>query len=139
MHFCVVYPALFSWYNQIMENKDKDFVYWTPRILSIIFIAFLALMSLDVFSMGLGFWQTLGGLLMHNIPVFILLAILIISWKYEIVGGVAFILAGLLYIFFAVARNVDNLGMALAWSVQIAGMAFVIGGFFIANWVKKKR
>lgn len=121
-----------------MENKVSKFVFWTPRILSIIFIAFLALMSLDVFEAEASFWQILGGLFMHNIPVFILLAVLIISWKYEIVGGVAFILAGILYII-TVARNVDNLGMALAWSIQIAGMAFVIGGFFIANWVKKRK
>lgn len=103
-----------------------------------IFIAFLALMSLDVFTEGASFWQILVGLLMHNIPVFIFLAVLIIAWKYEIVGGVVFILAGIIYIFFAVARNIDNLAMALAWSIQIAGVAFVIGGLFIANWVKKK-
>ena len=121
-----------------MGNKDKDFVFWTPRILSMIFIAFLALMSLDVFTEGAGLREIIVGLLMHNIPVFILLTVLLISWKYEIVGGVVFILAGLLYIFITV-RNVDNLGMALAWSVQISGMAFVIGGFFIANWIKKKR
>lgn len=121
-----------------MENKVSKFVYWTPRILSIIFIVFLALMSLDVFTEGASFWQILGGLLMHNIPVFILLAVLIISWKYEIVGGIVFILAGILYIL-TVARNADNLGMALAWSTQIAGTAFVIGGFFIANWIKKRK
>jgi len=120
-----------------MENKVSKSVFWIPRILSMIFIAFLALMSLDVFSMGLGFWQILGGLFMHNIPALILLAVLIISWKYEIVGGVVFILAGLLYIFFAF-RNADNWGMALAWSIQIAGVVFIIGGFFIANWVKKR-
>ena len=74
---------------------------------------------------------------MHNIPALILLAALIISWKREIIGGVVFILAGLLYIFFAF-RNADNWGMALAWSIQIAGVAFVIGGFFIASWIKKK-
>ena len=121
-----------------MENKVSKFVYWTPRILSIIFIVFLALMSLDIFGMGLSFREILVGLFMHNIPALILLAVLIISWKYEIVGGVAFILAGLLYIFFTF-RNVDNWGMALAWSVQIAGAAFVIGGFFIANWIKKRK
>lgn len=103
-----------------------------------IFIAFLALMSLDVFEVEASFWQILGGLFMHNIPALILLAVLIISWKYEIVGGVAFILAGLLYIFITF-RNVDNWGMALAWSIQIAGVAFVIGGFFIANWIKKRK
>lgn len=121
-----------------MENKVSKFVYWMPRILSIIFIAFLALMSLDVFSPELSFWETAGGLLMHNIPVFILLAVLIISWKYEIVGGIIFFLAGLLYIFLAF-RGADNLGMALAWSIQISGIAFIIGGFFIANWVKKRK
>lgn len=122
-----------------MKNEISKFVFWTPRILSIIFIAFLALMSLDVFTEGASFWQILVGLLMHNIPVFILLAVLLVSWKYEIVGGIVFILAGLLYIFFAVARNIDNLGMALSWSIQISGTAFVIGGFFLANWIKKKR
>ena len=122
-----------------METKVSKFVYWTPRIVSIIFIAFLALMSLDVFDMGLGFWQTLGGLFMHNIPALILLAVLVISWKYEIVGGIVFILAGILYIFFAFARNADNWRMALVWSIQIAGVAFIIGGFFIANWIKKRK
>ena len=77
-----------------MKNK---FIYWTPRILAIIFILFLALMSLDVFSEELNFWQTLLALFMHNIPALVLLIVLIISWKHEIVGGIAFILAGITY------------------------------------------
>ncbi len=121
-----------------MENKVGKFTYWTPRVLSIIFIAFLALMSLDVFGTGAGFWETLGGLFVHNIPALILLIVLIISWKHEIVGGVAFILAGLLYIFFA-AKNANDWRMALVWSVQISGVAFLIGGFFLANWVRERK
>jgi len=122
-----------------METKTGKFVYWTPRILSIIFLAFLALFSLDVFDEGLGFWGTIVGLFMHNIPVFVLLAVLIVSWKHEIVGGIIFILAGLLYIDSAFTRNLGDWQMALAWSAQIAGPAFIIGGFFLANWVKKKK
>ena len=121
-----------------MENKVSRFVYWTPRILSIIFIVFLALMSLDIFGMGLSFREILVGLFMHNIPALILLAVLIISWKYEIVGGVVFILAGILYIIFAFNRA-DNWQMALLWILQISGAAFVIGGFFITNWIKKRK
>jgi hypothetical protein len=127
---------VFSCYNKFMENKVSRFVFWTPRILSIILIAFLVIMSLDVFEIGMNFWQILGGLFMHNIPVLILLVVFAISWKYEIVGGIVFILAGILYIFISV-RNVDDWRIALAWSIQIAGTAFVIGGFFIANWMKK--
>lgn len=106
-------------------------------MLAMILIAFLALMSLDVFGTGAGFWETLAGFLIHNIPVFILIAVLAISWKHELVGGVVFILAGLLYIFFA-KKNAGDWRMALVWSLQISGAAFVIGGFFLAGWVKKR-
>ena len=76
-----------------MKKRVTKFVYWTPRILSILFIAFLALMSLDVFDSNPGFWEAVLGLFMHNIPVFILIAVLWISWKHEIVGAIAFMLA----------------------------------------------
>lgn len=120
-----------------MEKKVGKFVFWTPRILSIIFIAFLALMSLDVFDAGRSSREVLVGLFIHNIPALILLAVLVISWKREIAGGVVFILAGFLYIFFAM-KKAGDWRMALAWSVQISGIAFLIGGFFLANWFKKK-
>ncbi|MBW3017394.1 hypothetical protein KY316_03390, partial [Candidatus Woesearchaeota archaeon] len=91
-----------------MKKKINKFVYWFPRIMSILFIVFLALMSLDIFDMGLGFWGTVLGLFMHNIPTIILAAILIASWKYEIVGGIAFILAGSLYMGIILAAAIRN-------------------------------
>src|SRR3989338_3943336 len=81
-----------------MKKKINKYLYWAPRILSIMFILFLALMSLDIFEGNYWFWGTILGLFMHNIPAIILLIVLIISWKHEIVGGIAFVLGGLLYI-----------------------------------------
>ncbi len=78
----------------------------------------------------------------HNIPVFVLLIVLLISWKHEIVGGIAFILAGLLYIFGLVITGLTSTGFQwyyLSWSLIIAGPAFVIGILFILGWLKKKR
>jgi len=124
-----------------MKKKISKFVYWMPRILSILFISFLALMSLDVFSSELNFWQTVGALFIHNIPVFILLAILIISWKHEIVGGIGFILGGIIYIAI-ILMNIIKTGFEwyyLAWAVQISGIAFLIGILFLMNWFKKKK
>lgn len=124
-----------------MKKKISKFIYWTPRILSIIFIFFLALMSLDVFDMKLGFWGTVVGLLMHNIPVFILTAILIISWKYEIAGGIGFILGGILYITQLLITAVKS-GFEwyyISWAVQISGIAFFIGIMFLIGWRKKKK
>lgn len=125
-----------------MEKKINKFIYWTPRILSILFILFLALFSLDVFDMNLGFWQTILGLVMHNIPSFILLIVLLVSWKHEIVGGIAFILAGLLYSGISIIRIITSNPIEwymLSWSLIIAGPAFLIGILFIIGWFKKKK
>ncbi len=124
-----------------MAKKTGKFIYWTPRILSILFVLFLALTSLDVFSPGLSFWQVLGGLFMHNIPTLILLAVVIISWKHEIVGGVGFILAGLLYVALLAVSAIQNQfeWYMLSWAVQIAGLAFLVGILFIIGWMKKRK
>jgi len=124
-----------------MQKRISKFLYWTPRILSILFIIFLALMSLDVLSPESSFWQTVSALFIHNVPALILLVILLISWKYEIVGGIAFILAGILYIAFVLNTAIKT-GFEwyyLSWVVQISGIAFLIGIMFLVGWYKKKR
>jgi hypothetical protein len=74
---------------------------------------------------------------MHNIPVLVLLVVLLISWKYEIVGGIAFILAGLLYIFLLLIKPQLEWYM-LSWVATIAGPAFLIGILFFIGWFRKK-
>ncbi len=124
--------------------KNK-FIYWTPRILSIVFIIFLSLFSLDVFEGNYGFWGTIVALFMHNIPSLILLIVLLISWKHEIVGGIVFILAGLLYSSISITRVVMSSPAEwymLLWAIQIAGPAFFIGILFLIGWnsdVQKKK
>ena len=120
-----------------MKPKINRFVYWAPRILSILFLLFLAMFSLDIFDAQYDFWGTVLGLFMHNIPVFVLLIVLIISWKHEIVGGIVFILAGLAYICMTIQRVEWHI--ALSWSMTIAGPAFLIGLLFLINWYQKKK
>ncbi|MFH1248768.1 MAG: hypothetical protein V1660_01305 [archaeon] len=124
-----------------MKKKTSKFIYWTPRILSIIFVLFLALFSLDIFDMKLGFWGTILGLFMHNIPVIILSVLLWIAWKHEIVGGVGFILGGILYTIM-ILMNILKTGFEwyyLSWAVEISGIAFFIGILFLIGWFKKKK
>ena len=111
-------------------NSIDKFIYWTPRVLAIAFILFLMIFSLDVFDANLSFWPTVLGLFVHNIPVFLLAAIVWISWKYEIVGGVAFILAGLAH---AVLSNKGGVAFLI-----IDLPAFFIGILFLVGWFKKK-
>ena len=124
-----------------MNEKTKKFIYWTPRIMSILFIAFLAMFSLDIFDSNYGFWGTIVGLFMHNIPVIILSIVLWISWKREIVGGIVFILAGLLYMGTMVFNGLTNSAewYMLSYSLIIAGPAFFIGALFLVSWFQKKK
>jgi hypothetical protein len=127
--------------NKVKNRKINPFLYWTPRILSIIFILFLALFSLDIFDGNYGFWGTILGLFMHNIPSFILLIILIISWKREWIAGFVFIFAGLAYIitiFMNMLTSPFEFYM-ISYSLIIAGPAILIGILFLLNWRKRKK
>ncbi len=122
-----------------MKKNINKFVYWTPRIFSIIFVLFLTIFSGDVFEENLGFWQTVLGLLIHNIPAIILAVIIWISWKHEIVGGVAFILAGIAHMVSSVIRGtIDPWYITLIISLIIDVPAFFIGILFLVGWFKKK-
>ncbi len=124
-----------------MSSKQDSAIYWIPRGLSILFILFLALMSLDVFEGDYGFWGTVVGLLIHNIPAITLSIVLAISWKHEVVGGVSFILAGIIYIAMLARTSLSN-GFEwyyVAWAMQISGIAFVIGALFLVGSNKKKK
>lgn len=123
--------------NRPLRGK---FLLWFPRILTIIFILFLVMFSLDVFGEGLTGWQLLWVFLLHNIPVFVLIIVLFFSWKHEIVGGVSFILAGILYILFNLV-NIFRNGFEwyyLAWIAEISGFAFLVGILFIYNWINER-
>ncbi len=124
-----------------MEQNINKFVYWTPRILSVAFILFLMLFSLDVFAPGASAKEIAIGLFMHNIPALILAAVVAISWKREIVGGIVFMAAGMLYvgmIVMNILKDPSNWYM-LFWTLTISGPAFLIGILFILNWVQKRR
>jgi hypothetical protein len=124
-----------------MEMKKK-YLYWIPRILSIIFILFISIFSFDVFDAGLGFFETILGLFMHLIPSFILLIILLISWKYELVGGIVFFLFGILLFTRALLTALTS---SIEWSaflyssLLIVAPAFLIGILWILNWKNKKK
>ena len=120
-----------------MKKRGNKFLYWFPRILSIVFLLFLITLSFDVFGQGYGFWGTVLAFIMHNITTLCLLVILLISWKYEIVGGIGFVLAGIAYVIFIMMNPLEwNL---VFYSLIISGPAFIIGIFFLVNWFKKRK
>ena len=72
-----------------MEIPWKPLLFWTPRVLCLLFAVFLSLFALDVFNEGYGFWKTILAFFMYLVPTWIVLAILAISWCWEWAGGAA--------------------------------------------------
>jgi hypothetical protein len=120
-----------------MSDPSKQLLFWAPRVLSILYIAFLSLFALDVFAEGRGFWQTAQALFMHLIPCFVLIAALILAWRWEWIGAAVYAAAGSLYMFWVVSmvRPVPA-GIRVVWALTIAGPAFLIAALFLANWIK---
>ena len=124
-----------------MKKKIGKVLYWTPRIISILFILFLAMFSLDVFESCDNILGCALGLFIHNIPVFILIFFIWLSWKKEIIGAEVFLTAGILYILFVLLAMVQN-GFELfyvAWIVQISGISFLVAYLFYRNWKIRKK
>jgi hypothetical protein len=121
-----------------MTQLSKRALFWTPRALSIAFIAFLSIFALDVFDGHLGLWRTVLALTMHLIPSFVLIAALVLAWRWEWIGAALYTGAGLLYVWWVVSlsRPVPP-AVRLIWVLMIAGPAFVIAGLFLANWLKR--
>ena len=110
----------------------KSFLFWTPRVLCLLFAAFISLFALDVFGESRGFWQTALALLMHLIPTAILLAVLAVSWRWEWVGGVVFPALGLFYLVRFWGR--------FHWSTYalLAGPLLLLGVLFLLSWQQKR-
>ncbi len=120
-----------------MKIVIDKLIYWSPRILGAIFILFLMMFSLDIFMPGLSAGQKAVGLFVHNIPALVLLVILIISWKREIVGGVVFVLVGIIYLLMQIMNPAFE-WYQLPWSFIIAGPALLIGVLFIISRDRKR-
>lgn len=118
--------------------KTQKIIFWLPRILAILFILFISLFALDVFDLEAPWHRLLGGFLMHLIPSFILLAVLIASWKNGLAAGIIFPLFGCLYIFMTLKSGIPWY-IALSWSLTIAFPAIFIGGLFLWPEIKRKK
>lgn len=116
---------------------------WTPRILCILAILFLSLFAFDSFSSERTFWQNTGAFLMHLIPSFVLIAILIVAWKWENIGGIILIIVGVVFSVSVFNLNYNERHFTLGQSiinVSLICVPFVLAGvlFLLSHRAKKK-
>lgn len=71
-----------------MNDSARKLLHWSPRVLIILFAAFVSLFAFDVWEMAGGFWARLGGFLVHLLPVYFIAAAGLVGWKRPLWGGV---------------------------------------------------
>lgn len=97
-----------------------------------VFVVFLSLFSFDVFEEYSG-WNAVLPFLIHSIPSFVLLIVVIAAWKRDLVGAVAFLVAAIAYVF--------SVGFDRPWSwyATISGPAALVGILFLLGWFQKRK
>lgn len=113
-------------------TTGQKVILWAPRILAVAFILFLSLFALDVFSEYEG-WDTLVPLLMHLIPSLVLAAIVLIAWRREWVGAVAFLGFAVLYV---IDQGFDR---PWSWYAGIPAPAAILGILYLTSWIQRHR
>jgi hypothetical protein len=99
--------------------------------------------ALDAFSPGLTVWQQIGAFLIHLIPSFILLSLLIVAWRWEFIGGIIFTIIGLGLSPFVFLLNLNRNHLSVMQSlgvILLVTMPFaLVGILFIVSYKKKNR
>lgn len=123
-------------------KKSTHLIHWIPRILCILSILFVSLFAFDSFEPGRTIWQQLGAFIIHLIPSFILLLMLIVAWKREYAGGIIFILTGIgfsPFIFFHNYAMNHSVWMSLSVILLITFPFVVVGILFVISHFRKKK
>lgn len=111
-----------------MSRTNRGFLFWAPRILTILFSIFLSAFALDALTEANGITQRLMALAVHLIPTGLVLLLLALAWRWEWLGGMAF--AGLAITYVAVAWG------RFPWTTYalIAGPLALISALFFLSW-----
>ncbi|KAA3639764.1 MAG: hypothetical protein DWQ02_03120 [Bacteroidetes bacterium] len=123
-----------------MEHTIKIF-HWLPRVLAILAIGFISLFALDAFNPELPLGKQFLDFLMHMIPSFVLILVLLLAWKKEVIGGIIFIIIGLAFTPWVFQHNYQmnqSVGMTISIVAMISLPFVVIGILFLISHRFKK-
>ena len=117
-------------------------LHWAPRILTILAILLISMFSLDSFREGMSVKDQILAWLMHMIPSFILIIVLIIAWKWENIGGIIFLSLGLAFTPFVFWGNYSgnhSVITSLLIILMITVPFIVTGVLFLLSYHTKRK
>ncbi|MFZ2390651.1 MAG: hypothetical protein WAW15_02455 [Minisyncoccales bacterium] len=109
-----------------MIKAKQMLTVWLPRVLTIVYISFFVLLSLDVFNSTATVLEKMGGFLMHNIPTILLIVSLAYAWKKTRTGGIIFIILGIAFSFFYGTYERLDTFMLISFPLLLTGTLFLL-------------
>ncbi len=118
--------------KKIRKGAGKWF-FILSRVLGIGIVLFIGLFALDVFPEEGFSLEALPGFIVHLIPSFALIIVLLVAWRYELIGFLLYLGSGVLYYFLTGGK--EHISAYLA----ISGSLALIGTLFLLDWVYQRR
>jgi hypothetical protein len=124
----------------------KLILHWVPRIICILAIALLIMLGFDAFEPGLTLPQQLLGFIIHSIPAFVLIVILVVAWKWELIGGIMFAAIGIglsPYIYTHNYQMNHSVGISIGilflinFPFILTGVLFIVSHYMKKRWAQK--
>ena len=116
--------------------------FWLPRVLGVLAISLIGVLSVDLTNGEIDSATQLQSLVIHLVPTYLLLIFFLVATRWENVGGVFFLVIGLLaspYLFF----GNYNMGYSFAESfgriLSVTIPLVFVGILFILNYENKRR
>lgn len=117
-------------HTRTMTRCVRRWLVWTPRALLLLFVAFLALLSVDVFEPGRSAAEIAIGLLMHNLPTLALLALTVGAWRRPWIGSLGLVaFTGWWLWAFQWSR-----AFPLSVVLLMAGLPLAVAALLLLNW-----
>ena len=111
-----------------MKTTTKVF-HWIPRIIGILLTLFIGMFALDAFDPRLTLLQQFMDFLVHLIPAYVVLATVLIGWKWDLAGCLVYLVLALFYAFWAYHHPM--------WILGISMPLLVLSVLFFISWYLK--
>jgi|GEM_PF-4132778 len=115
------------------RRKIREALFWTPRVMLILLTVFVSLLALDVFNMNYDYKTTIITLIIYLVPVYILVFILAVAWKWEYMGAGLLTLVGLAYIWLALGRMDTLAALIIPIIMLITSILFFFDRYLVGR------
>jgi hypothetical protein len=111
------------------QGRKHQWMRWAPRFLGLLFAVFISLFALDALGAGEPLWQQVFGFLIHLIPTLLVVGVVIVGWRWPLMGGVLCLGLGLLYVALAWKSVSWAAYAAIVGPIWLTGLLFFVDGF----------